>query len=251
MKVEKFVPSTFNQNQFPVQIGHGSQLPGEILNRVWFIARRHIFKDSPISVPIRIHRGYFGGPEDCSKSDPDRLFSRWIGKPDGVILFDANTQGDPEVTIQCPNGEKFEDETVFTAFAGKDITCFKRTDKVVAISKNSALSTTLYGIFAILSDMVPVWGEIATLVGLAATAAQSRVRCLIEFKPDPETEDQQPFLIADMPEVAFTLLDACVHQPLWKAETADAATQSEPTEEEETDAPEASVGTEEPVTESA
>ena len=243
--MENFVTS--NQNQFPVQIGHGSLLPSEILNRAWLIARGHIFKDAAIWVPIRIHRGYFGGPEDYSQSDPDRLFSRWIGKSNGSILFDANTQGEPEVSIREELGGDGSSRTIFT---GEDITCLKRCDSVVAVSKSGAVSTALYGAFAILSDMVPVWGELVTLLGFAATAAQRRVRCLMEFKPDPEAEDQQPFLIADLPEVAFILLDACLHQPLWKVETPDAATPSERTEEE-TEASEASVRTENPATQPA
>ena len=222
----KFVPSEFNQD--PIRVGHGSPLPGEILKRGWHILWRKIqSEERPISLPVRIHRGYFDEAHDYSDAYPDRLFSRFVGKPDGEIVFDTTAEGTPNVYIGCRSGEILHDEEVMMVFTLDEVASVKRCGNAVSVSTGGAVSTASATIFAIVSDAIPVWAEVSAILGLAASALQERVRCLIEFKPsesDDAAEDKkQAFIIADLPEIAFILLDACIHQPFWQPGSAAAA----------------------------
>lgn len=220
--MQKFVASEFNQD--PIRVGHGSLLPSEILKRAWFVLRRKIqSEEKPISLPIRIHRGYFDKAHDYSDAYPDRLFSRWVGQPDGDIVFDTTADGTPNVLVVCRSGEVLHDEDVMMTFTLDDIETLRRCEKAVSVSTSGAISTVSFGVFSVISDLIPVWAEVSAILGLAASSLQQRVRCLFEFKPfasDEAAEDQkQPFIIADLPEIAFILLDACLHQPFWQPES--------------------------------
>ena len=224
MKVNKIFPSEFDQSQHPIRVGSGSLLPGEIIKRAWIAMRRKIqSEEKPIAQPIRIHRGYFGENHDYSETYPDRLFSRWVGDQDGYIIFDINASGNPEITVNCLSGEEIYDEAVLISFTGADIKTVKRCDNAIGISTSGALSTVSFGVVSLFTDLIPLWAEVSTIVGLASVAVQQRVRCLIEFKTESnktegdETEvRKQPFIIADLPEIAFIMLDACLHEPLWR-----------------------------------
>ena len=219
--MQKFVASEFDQD--PIRVGHGSLLPSEILKRGWFVLRRKIqSEEKPISLPIRIHRGYFDKAYDYSNAYPDRLFSRWVGQPDGDIVFDTTAAGTPNVFVVCRSGEVLHDEEVMMTFTLDDIETLRRCEKAVSVSTSGAISTVSFSVFSVISDFIPVWAEISAILGLAASSLQQRVRCLMEFKPiefdDAAEEQKQPFIIADLPEIAFILLDACLHQPFWQPE---------------------------------
>ena len=242
MKIENFVPSVF-ENRSPVRIGHGSLLPSEILRRLYFVSVEKNNKELSISAPIDIYKGYIGGSDyDYSRADPDRLFSRWIGKrSEDSIRFQLTAGNDPRVSIRLADGERI---------LGEEITCVKRIENVLGVSKGRALSTGVYGALSVFTDFVPVWAEICTIAGVAASALDQRIRCLIEFEAaieDTETAEKcdrkQPFLIADMPEMAFLLFDGCLHEPVWKraAVAADVVEAVEQAPEVETDTSEASV----------
>ena len=221
--MQKIVASEFNEH--PIRLTHGSLLPGDVLKRSWLVLRRKIqSEEKPISLPIRIHRGYFDGAHDYSDAYPDRLFSRWVGEQDGEIVFAVAADGTPNVVIACESGEVIHDENVLMGFTLDDIETLRRCEKAVSVSTSGALSTVSFGVISVLSDLIPVWAELSAIFGLAVTALQERVRCLIEFKPfeaDAAAKDlKQPFIIADLPEAAFILLDACLHQPFWKPESA-------------------------------
>lgn len=218
----KFVHSKFEGH--PIRVSHGSLLPSEVLKRAWFVLRRKIQSaEKPIALPIRIHRGYFDKAHDYSNAYPDRLFSRWIGDVDGAIMFDTTSDGTPNVIVVCRSGEVLHDEEVMMTFTLDDIETLRRCEKAVSVSTSGAFSTVSFSIFSIVSDLIPVWAEISAILGLAASSLQQRIRCLIEFKSgesDAPTEEQkQPFIIADLPEIAFILLDACIHQPFWQSES--------------------------------
>ena len=218
--MKKFVPSEFDKNEHPIQVGKGSLLPGEVAKRAWRVIMREIQDGKPISLPIRIHRGFFDKDHDYSHAYPDRLFSRWIGNPDGnEIAFDIAADGSPTVHLTLISGEDLHGEKVLVTFTHEDITILKRCDKATAVSKGGAISTVAFGVFSVVSETLPVWAEITALLGLAATALQARVRCLIVFKSE-ESAEKQPFIIADLPEIAFLLLDACCHEPRWLLGTA-------------------------------
>lgn len=225
--MNKIYASEFDQNQHPIRVGYGSPMPGEILKRAWIAMRRKIqSEEKPIAQPIRIHRGYFGENHDYSEAYTDRLFSRWVGEPDGHIIFDIGASGNPEITVNCLSGEVIYDESILTSFTGSDIKTIKRCDNAIGISTSGALSTVSFGVVSLFTDMIPLWAEVSAIVGLASVAVQQRVRCLIEFKSDDEPTEcesadetegkKQPFIIADLPEIAFIMLDACLHEPLWQ-----------------------------------
>ena len=218
----KFVASAVESH--PIRVGHGSVLPSEIFKRTWFVLRRKIqSEEKPISLPIRIHRGYFDKAHDYSDAYPDRLFSRWVGEADGAIVFDTTCEGTPNVVVVCRSGEVLHDEAVMMTFTLDDVAAVKRCQNAVSVSTGGAINTGLFGVFSIVSDLIPVWAEVSALLGLAASCLQERVRCLIEFKPlasdDAADGEKQPFIIADIPEIAFILLDACIHQPFWQSES--------------------------------
>jgi hypothetical protein len=218
MKMLRILPSEFDKSQHPIRLGHGSLLPSEIFKRAWIVMRRKIqAEEQPIVLPIRIRRGYFDKEHDYSEAYPDRLFSRWVGNQDGYIVFDTTADGDPEVTVSCRSGEEIHDESILTTFTLEDIATVKRCGNAVSVSPTGVINTVSFGVFSVLSDMIPVWAEISTIVGIASTTLQQRVRCLIEFEADDTGEEQkQPFIIADLPEIAFMLLDACLHEPFWR-----------------------------------
>ena len=140
----KFVPSEFNQD--PIRVGHGSLLPGEILKRIWHVLSRKIqSEENPISLPMLIHRGYFDKVHDYSNAYPDRLLSRWIGKPDGEIVFDTTADGTPNVFFVCRSGEILHDEEVIMAFTLEDIEALKRCENAVSVSTSGAVSTASFG----------------------------------------------------------------------------------------------------------
>lgn len=217
-----FVASGFKKSH-PIQIGHGSLLPSEITKRAWLVLLRNIqSEEKPISLPIRIHRGYFDKAHDYSDTYPDRLFSRWVGDADGEIVFDTTCEGTPNMVVCCKSGEILHGEEVMMTFTLDDVATVKRCQNAVSVSTGGAVSTVSFGAFSLFSDLIPVWAEVSALLGLAASCLQERVRCLIEFKPI-ESEgaadaEKQPFIIADIPEIAFILLDACIHQPFWQSE---------------------------------
>lgn len=214
----KFVASAFEGH--PIRVGHGSLLPSEILKRGWIFLRRKIqSEEKPILLPIRIHRGYFDKAHDYSDAYPDRLFSRWVGEADGAILFDTTSDGTPNVSVTCRSGEILHDEEVMMTFTLDDIEVLRRSEKAISVSTGGAISTASFGMFSVFSDLIPVWAEVSAILGLAASSLQQRVRCLIEFKPLEADDEKQPFIIADLPEIAFILLDACIHQPFWKSES--------------------------------
>ena len=226
----KFVPSEFNQH--PIGIGRGSLLPGEILKRGWHVLCRKIRSDEkPISQTIRIHRGYFDEAHDYSEAYPDRLFSRWVGAPDGEIIFDTNVDGTPNVFVVCRSGEVLHDEEVMMTFTLEDIEAIRRCENAVSVSTSGAISTASLSIFSVLSDAIPVWAEVSAILGVAASALQQRVRVLIEFKSDDTEDNKQPFIIADLPEIAFILLDACLHQPFWQPDSVESAAEQVSSEE--------------------
>lgn len=233
------LPSEFDKNQHPVRIGHGSLLPSEVLRRAWIVMRRNIqSEEKPIALPIRIRRGYFNKEHDYSDAYPDRLFSRWIGDPSGCVVFDTTLDGDPDVTVSCLSGEEIHDEAVLMVFTLADIATLKRCGSAVSVSPGGVINTVSFGVFSALTDMIPVWAEISAIIGLASTTLQQRVRCLIEFKPDTLVEgEKQPFIIADLPEVAFILLDACLHEPFWQPEPVESE-QDEVTQEAQEDSQE-------------
>jgi hypothetical protein len=219
---KKSVPSEFEKNQHPIQMGHGSLLPSALIKRLWYVTMRKIqSEEKPISQPIRIHRGCLGDTEyNYSEAYPDRLFSRWLWDSDeNKIVFDVTADGSPTAYFTCLSGENLHGEKVLMTFTLDDIAAVKRCDKAVAVSSNGAMSTLAFGVFSAFSEILPVWAELTTLVGLASTAFQARVRCLIEFNSDDVADDvaeeKQPFIIADLPEVAFLLLDALTHEPRW------------------------------------
>ena len=212
--MNNFVASEFTDH--PIRIGHGSPLPSEMLKRAWLVIRRKITdEEKPIPLPIRIHRGYFDKSHDYSEAYPDRLFSRWIGEPNGEIVFDTTAEGTPNVYVVCESGEVIHDEKVMMTFTLDDIELLRRCESAVSISIGGVASTLGAIVFSIASDLIPVWAEVSAICGLAASSVEQRVRCLLEFK-SCETEDQTPFIIADLPEIAYILLDACVHQPFWQ-----------------------------------
>ena len=218
----KFVPSKFEGH--PIRVSHGSLLPSEVFKRTWIVLRRKIqSEEKPISLPIRIHRGYFDKAHDHRDAYPDRLFSRWVGEADGAIVFDTTYDGTPNVIIGCRSGEVLHDEEVMMTFTLDDIETLRRCEKAVSVSTSGAISTVSFSVFSVISDLIPVWAEISAIIGLAASSLQQRVRCLMEFKPiesdDAAEEQKQPFIIADLPEIAFILLDACMHQPFWQSES--------------------------------
>lgn len=215
----KLVASKFEGH--PISVSHGSLLPSEVFKRTWFVLRRKIqSEEKPIALPIRIHRGYFDKAHDYSNAYPDRFFSRWVGDADGAIVFDT-TDGTPNVIILCQSGEVLHDENVMMTFTLNDIKAVRRCEKAVSVSTNGALSTVSVGVFSVFSDLIPVWAEISAILGIAASSLQQHVRCLIEFKPieADDADQKQPFIIADLPEIPFILLDACMHQPLWQPES--------------------------------
>ena len=219
--MQKIVPSKFDH--YPIRVGHGSLLPSEILKRAWIVICRKIqSEEKPISLPIRIHRGYFDKAHDYSDAYPDRLFSRWVGEPDGDIVFDTTADGTPNVLVVCRSGEVIHDEEVMVTFTLDDIETLRRCEKAVSVSTGGAISTVSFGVFSLISDLIPVWAEVSAVLGLASTSLQQRIRVLLEFKTEDYTSDdaaedqKQPFIIADIPEIAFILLDACLHQPFWQ-----------------------------------
>ena len=216
----KFVPSKFENH--PIRIRYGSLLPSEVFKRTWLVLRRKIqSEEKPIALPIRIHRGYFDKAHDYSNAYPDRFFSRWVGDADGTIVFDTTCDETPNVLVVCRSGEVLHDEEVMMTFTLNDIKTVRRCEKAISVSKKGALSTVSFGVFSVFSELIPVWAEISAILGIAASSFQQRVRCLIEFKPieADDADEKQPFIIADLPEIAFMLLDACIHQPFWESES--------------------------------
>ena len=214
----KFVASAFESD--PIRVGHGSLLPRDILHRTWLVFHRNIqSEEKPISLPIRIHRGYFDKEHDYSDAYPDRLFSRLVGEPDGAIVFDTTAEGTPNVVVCCRSGEILHDEEVMMTFTLDEVATVKRCQNAVSVSAGGAISTASFAVFSVFSDLIPVWAEVSALLGLAVSCLQERVRCLIEFKPLKTDNEKQPFIIADLPEIAFLLLDACIHQPFWQSES--------------------------------
>ena len=212
----KFVASHESDS---VKITHGSLLPAEIAKRGFHVFKRQLQsgEEYAIAFRIRIHRGYFDSEAEGNRDVySDRFFPRWVSDQNAEILFRVTADGTPNFMISFPSGEVLHGEEVVMQFANSDVVTLKRCGESVSVSANGAITTVSLSVFSVISDFFPVWAEATAIAGIALSALSKRCRCLIEFKPiegGEYEEKQEPFILADLPEIAFMLLDRSLQQP--------------------------------------
>lgn len=186
--------------QQPIESLRGSKGPGDILHRTLHkLGFRFRKKGHTLEIPFfEIDLEAFSASNLPSKLavPPQRLISVPWQTPDGIIVCSLNkSSGLAELHL------KMGDQEVNLSDALADFTFL---DTSLAADGRSAASAVAGGVVSVLTDQIPVWGEVSLLIGIASMIPRKRVRLLLEFKTDREP------IVIDTAELVAILLDAII-----------------------------------------
>lgn len=180
----------------PIEVMRGSKVPRDLLYRTLHALGFRFRGKHTVKIPF-----FLIDLEALSSSlpsklavPPKRLLAPW-DNPDGTIVLTINTSsGLAELHL------KMGDKEINLC---EELADFTFIDTSFAAESGATASTIGYGIVSVLTDFVPIWGEISLLASLASMVPRKRVRLIVELKTEvPEV------IVIDTAELVAILLDS-------------------------------------------
>ena len=188
----------------PIEAMQGFKGPGDVLYRTLhklgfrFRKGKHAVKIPLFGIDLQAFSSSRLPPHLACP--PKRLIAPW-DNPDGTIVCSLNgSSGLAELHLKM--GEK-------EINLCEELAEFTFIDTSLAADGGTTVSTVGAGVVSLLTDQIPVWGEISLIIGVASMIPRKRVRLLLEFKTEREPLQREPLLI-ETAELVAILLDSIV-----------------------------------------
>ncbi len=184
----------------PIEMLKGSKLPGDLSSKFWSKLGFRIRENHALKVPF-----WLIDPRAFESPLPSKVAvrpKRLIGLPGQsargkVVCRQGASTGLAELHLD------FGDEQIDLSEALKD---WVYIDESLAAHGGSTASALVSGAVSLVTDNIPVWAEVSTVLAIVATIPRKRVRLLLEFKGDT---DREPMVIETADVIAVLLDHIC------------------------------------------
>lgn len=183
----------------PIEVLKGSKLPGDLSSKLFHKLGFRIHENHALKVPF-----WLIDPRAFESPLPSKVAVR----PKRLILPGQSSDGKVVCRRDASTGLAelhldFGDEQIDLSEALKD---WAYIDGSLAAHGGSTVSALLTGTLSLVTDNIPVWAEVSTVLAIVATIPRKRVRLLLEFKGDT---DRQPMVIETADVIAVLLDHIC------------------------------------------
>lgn len=207
----------------PYELTAGSLLPADFCSRVYNhlkINRAQKGKPTHFAFPLRVERGAY-----LKKADLTRKFGQLITGSETAAFCIGINGPHLEAYIEFPGdeetrqGDRILDKVPLSTFASGKAFLLAESKNVDLQPKSlrrglGAASGTagLLGWVANITEFIPTVGEVATIIGVSA-AAFGAVTVKQYCRIGLESEDGRTYLVAEMHQTGWYLMDALLHAP--------------------------------------